>query len=482
MQFSTSKISENKVYDVLIIGCGPVGLATAIGLKKRGINNILVIDQTHDFRKIGQVIDLLPNGLKALKYIDINAYKKIKEANISTANSAKTNTKNKDNIAPRKAWFHKNLQGEIIRSIPLAFNEWVEKYGEGRVSLHWYDLQTNLRNLLPSQTVQANHRCINLEQENEDIVRVDCLCDATLEYNPFAHWDQGDLKQNQLSTFEKSTSVQKSLYSKLVVAADGINSTVRQILYSQNNLTSWAKPSYSGFSGIFGFAEIPEDAKNIMQEIETKFFQGDSIVTIKNNLLSNSNSTPGGSRIILIRRSTTMIGYLIHVPLPLNSVLNESTASVLELAIEALEKADFPPIFRQLISLSNPEQVIKRAYYLHRVNHQQQFKPQWSFGRVVLAGDSAHGMPPFTAQGGNQGLEDAAIISTSIAKIINNHQLDDMMAIKEAFEKYEYYRRPLVVNVQEATMESDSWNEESWDEFAKMVYSRDFKQLMAEFI
>ncbi|MDJ0690172.1 MAG: FAD-dependent oxidoreductase [Xenococcaceae cyanobacterium MO_188.B32] len=64
---------SNQVYDVLIVGAGPVGLATAIALRQRGINNILVIDRARSFRQVGQGIDILPNGLKALKYIDIQA-------------------------------------------------------------------------------------------------------------------------------------------------------------------------------------------------------------------------------------------------------------------------------------------------------------------------------------------------------------------------------------------------------------------------
>ena len=52
-----------KIYDVVIVGAGPVGLATAIGLYKRGITNILVIDRTRAFRKVGQGID--PETLKA---------------------------------------------------------------------------------------------------------------------------------------------------------------------------------------------------------------------------------------------------------------------------------------------------------------------------------------------------------------------------------------------------------------------------------
>lgn len=43
----------NNIYDVVIVGAGPVGLATAIGLRKCGIENILVIDQARAFRQVG---------------------------------------------------------------------------------------------------------------------------------------------------------------------------------------------------------------------------------------------------------------------------------------------------------------------------------------------------------------------------------------------------------------------------------------------
>lgn len=64
-----TETSINKIYDVVIVGAGPVGLATAIGLRKGGIENILVIDQARAFRPVGHVVDLLPNGLKALNVL-----------------------------------------------------------------------------------------------------------------------------------------------------------------------------------------------------------------------------------------------------------------------------------------------------------------------------------------------------------------------------------------------------------------------------
>ena len=43
--------SPSEIYDVVVIGAGPVGLATALGLRNRGIENILVVDQTRAFRQ-----------------------------------------------------------------------------------------------------------------------------------------------------------------------------------------------------------------------------------------------------------------------------------------------------------------------------------------------------------------------------------------------------------------------------------------------
>ena len=66
------------IYDVIIVGAGPVGLATANGLRQRGIENILVLDQTKAFRRVGQGLDVLANGLKALRYLNTAAYEEVK--------------------------------------------------------------------------------------------------------------------------------------------------------------------------------------------------------------------------------------------------------------------------------------------------------------------------------------------------------------------------------------------------------------------
>ncbi|WP_322744541.1 MULTISPECIES: hypothetical protein [unclassified Nodularia (in: cyanobacteria)] len=227
-----------EIYDLVIVGAGPIGLATAIGLRKKGIENILVVDQTRAFRQVGQVLDILPNGLKSLKYLDEQAYEAVKKIGLGFLNSPQSQGEKTQEKKPAKTspeWVYKNLQGETIRSIPLGFDHWFKTYGEGRVSIAWYNLQTTLRNLIPEDRVKANHRCINVIDEPENAcVRIDCVSDLGTEANPYAYWADGqEVNHNQPENLDpiSQQSVTKSFRAKLIVAADGINSTIRKIIY-----------------------------------------------------------------------------------------------------------------------------------------------------------------------------------------------------------------------------------------------------------
>lgn len=473
----------DRSYDVSIIGAGPVGLATAIALYRCGIKNILVIDRTSEFRRVGQLVDLLPNGLKALKYIDELAYEKVKEAGLEFRQPPSQNPNDKDSaIASEKppqkrAWHHKNLQGEIIRSIPLDFETWFNRYGEGRVSLSWFDLQTTLRNLLPSEIVVANRRCVNVAEDGK-WMQISYVSNSAPTTNPFAHWEMQRADSSEIDTDKlTSDSTLKNFRARLVVAADGINSTIRQVLYENSELSQWAKPQYSNYSAI-GCLQIDRVPDEIVQELESKYFQGDRVITVYHDFIKSDTQDLEQPRIILIRQSKNTLGYLLHAPLSLNLLRSNSDNEIIELAAKVLERANFPLIFTQLVNLSTPENVFYRPYYIHPANIPIDSKPVWSSGRVVLVGDAAHGMPPFAAQGVNQGFEDAALIATAIAKIINNNALDDEEIIVNSFKKYEQIRRPFMMKIQEATMKNHVWSQQEWEDYSEMVYSRDLEKLL----
>ncbi|NES05411.1 MAG: FAD-dependent monooxygenase [Okeania sp. SIO2F4] len=469
-------------YDVAIVGAGPVGLATALGLYERGIENIIVLDQTRAFRKVGQGVDLLPNGLKALKYTHTQAYENIKETGNKLNNSTQPNQETKtEKNQPVPEWATRNVNGEEIRSIKLEYDEWFQKYGEGRVSISWYDLQTQLRTLLPEEVVKANHRCVNVVAEPElKCVRADFVSNQEVETNPYAHWDDKQQK-NRTSTVNFSQLPQSeitSIRAKLLIAADGINSTVRQVIYKDTPCSLYSKPEYSGVVAIAsgGVYEIPEA---LSQEIQDLFIQGSRVVTILNQQISENSTENETPRMILFSRQSGQYGYLIHAPLPLELLAGKSGKELIDIAVLELKKADFPEMIQQLVALSSPEQMMQRPYYIHRATVPASNQPKWNMGRVVLAGDAAHGMPPFMAQGANQGLEDAAVMTTLVTEINKQNQWDDMAAIETAFSKYEALRRPLMERVQYATLTRLPLSSEQYgQEYAQQIYARNFEEIM----
>ncbi len=63
---------------------------------------------------------------------------------------------------------------------------------------------------------------------------------------------------------------------------------------------------------------------------------------------------------------------------------------------------------------------------------------RWRVGRVFLAGDAAHLMPPFAGQGMNGGMKDAANLSWKLAAVLNGQ------ASEEILGTYEVERAPVV--------------------------------------
>ncbi len=463
-----------KIYDVVIVGAGPVGLATAIGLYARGIKNILVIDRTRAFRRVGQNIDLLPNGLKALKYIDLNTYEAVKEAGFKQPKSNSNWKKPQGSIV--------NCQGRQIRSFALEYDDWFQMYGEGRKSIGWNDLQTALRKQLPSDLVIANRRCINLSEES-DYVRVDCLCNAEMDNNPYAYWQDSITEEENKAT----EAIERSVGAKLVIAADGINSTIRQIIYRDTPDATFAKPEYSGFAAITSSGiEVPNYLAN---NLETTFLRDNSLVTILNNKIPNNYSP----KMILFGSGRTF-GYILHLQVSRQDLKDKSGRELIELTLKELKAAQFPDNLRELVAKSPEYRIGHRFYYIHRAtisdsislpiaaeavqrNINEGIDPAWHRGRVVLVGDAAHGMPPFTAQGANQGLEDAAVIANLISNLAAKNNWDDTEAIRKVFLKYDRIRRPTLVKVQQATLKHHfSLSESEKQNLELEIFSRNLER------
>lgn len=91
--------------------------------------------------------------------------------------------------------------------------------------------------------------------------------------------------------------------------------------------------------------------------------------------------------------------------------------------------------FRQLLSKAKP---VKWGFF-HHLRTSTYYR-----GRVVILGDSAHASLPFQAAGAAQGLEDALVLSTVLAKLgpAFHSDGDPLSFIRAALHAYDSVRRP----------------------------------------
>jgi 2-polyprenyl-6-methoxyphenol hydroxylase-like FAD-dependent oxidoreductase len=68
-------------------------------------------------------------------------------------------------------------------------------------------------------------------------------------------------------------------------------------------------------------------------------------------------------------------------------------------------------------------ELVRQARYTFR----GRWATQWRRGRVVLAGDAAHQMPPFMGQGFNSGVRDAANLAWRLALLVNGEGRDSLL-------------------------------------------------------
>ena len=61
----TSDAAQHSATDVLVVGGGIAGLATAVGLSRAGAS-VTVVEQEPDFHEVGAGLELAPNGTRVL--------------------------------------------------------------------------------------------------------------------------------------------------------------------------------------------------------------------------------------------------------------------------------------------------------------------------------------------------------------------------------------------------------------------------------
>jgi 2-polyprenyl-6-methoxyphenol hydroxylase-like FAD-dependent oxidoreductase len=351
---------------IAIVGAGMGGLAVAATLRLFGMA-VRVYEQAERFTRIGAGIQMMPNSMKVLREIGI-------EQSLRRAS-----------FAPRSHLNRVWDSGEVTRELPMPES----LYGAPYLCMHRADLHDALRSALPPETIHLGKKLVGLDQARGRVVLT------------FADGDRA--------------------YADAVVGADGVHSTVRDII---------AGPDAPIHKGRIAYRAVFSTALMNGRDIgpsRTKWWGVDRhIVTYYTN------------------SARSMVYFVTSVPEPAEWLTPESWSAKGDVGELRKAYAGFHPDVSAVLSACpdcHKWAILERAPL-----------DRWSDGRVVLLGDACHPMTPYMAQGAATAIEDAA----ALARCLDASDGED---IEDAFHRYEAHRKPRTSVIQ-AISSANTWMRE----------------------
>jgi 2-polyprenyl-6-methoxyphenol hydroxylase-like FAD-dependent oxidoreductase len=309
-----------RVERAIVIGGGIGGLTAAVALHRRGAR-VTVLERAGSLAPVGAAISLSPNALRGLDVVGLG-----------------------DGIRALSAW-----QGDGGLRAPNG--RWLsrtdaeaaaERFGGPLVLLHRATLVDHLAARLPA-----------------DAVRTAAAAHLV---------DSGDPGRPA-----RVGTPDGELEADLVVAADGIHSSVRRVLFPDH-----PGPVYSGFTTWRVVIPLP-------------------------GVAFASHETWGRGRIWGTHplKDGRVYAYAAALaPAGRRAPGDDERAELLRLY------GDWHDPVPAVLAAARPGDVLR-----HDVHHITEPLPAYHRGRVALVGDAAHAMPPTLGQGGNQAIEDAITLA-----------------------------------------------------------------------
>ncbi|GAU70569.1 putative oxidoreductase [Streptomyces sp. NBRC 110611] len=320
-----------------MVGGGIGGLATGLALTRRGWQ-VKVLERAATFDEVGAGLSLWPNGLRALDVLGVGD--RVREQALVEARAGIRNRSGR--------WLARTDTQELAR-----------RFGPV-VMIHRARLFDVLRTALPAGALCANAR----------VARV-------------------GLRERRVEV-EHDTGVSQA---DLLVAADGIDSTVRRSLWPQASA-----PRYAGYTA------------------------WRLVVDTGRRLSAGGESWGRGERVGIAPLADGRT-YLFCVA---NAPEGQRSADS-ELAEIRRRFGRWHDPIPQLLAAADENAVLRHDIY--------ELPPLASFvtGRAALLGDAAHAMTPNLGQGANQALEDAVTLAVL---------LDASPDVESALAAYDRHRRP----------------------------------------
>jgi 5-methylphenazine-1-carboxylate 1-monooxygenase len=347
---------SKKAIRIAVVGGGVAGLGFALSLHQRGVA-CDVYEAVPEVKELGVGITLLPHAMRELAALGVQG--RLEAAGIENLESV----------------FY-NRYGQFIYKEPRGRHGGspYPEVGIHRGKLHRILFEETLAKIGAAH-VHTDHRCTGVEQDEQG---------ATVHFVD----SKGD----------KCPSVQ----ADIVIACDGVNSTIRRQFYPDEKVA---------FAGINTWRGV-----TVHKPILTgkSYMRVGSIHTGKMVIYPIVNNVDG--------HGNQLINWMAEIQRESDSMNDWNRPG---------NRADFEAIFKdwRFPWLDVPELIAKAEQILEYPMVDKDPVGQWTFGRITFMGDAAHPMYPRGSNGAAQGLIDARTLADLLA------QTDDPLAALQAYDK-----------------------------------------------
>ena len=355
--------------NVAIIGAGMGGLATAAALRRVGIE-VTVYEQARQFARLGAGIQVGCNAMKVLRELGLES--RLRQGS----------------FYPR-SWNNRDWRSGEIK-FDMIFGESAEqKFGAPYLLAHRGDLHAALASIVPEDRVRLGHKLIGLDP-SEDGIRLS-----------FANG--------------------RAASADAVVGADGVHSTVREIVIGEDAPVHKGRIAYRAVfpASLMGGFELGPS--------RTKWWGIDRHIVIYYTTSARSE-----------------VYFVTSVPEAADWITPESWSAKGDVAELRAAYEGFHGDVRT---------VLEACPDCHKwAILEREPLPRWSDGKVVLLGDAAHPMTPYMAQGAATAIEDAAVLARCLDAVGGED-------VESALRRYEAHRKPRTSVVQ-AISSANTWMRE----------------------
>ncbi len=312
-----------------IIGAGLGGLALALGLARAG-REVHVYEQASELGEVGAGISLSPNAVKALRYLGLG-----------DAVSAQADE------PPIQITRHFET-GEVLVHIDRASTE--EKLGAPYLQMH----RADLHQLLTKAYLKINPGGITLAAELTDIIEAD-------------------------DTYQLSFNNGEHCSTDLLIGADGLKSTVRRLVFAED------EAEFTGYVAWRGLVPTEEVA-----ELELK--AGSSVFVSPGRIFVRYPVRKGKiQNVVAFSKADNWAA--------------EGWSQTGKLSTLQTLFSDFHPEVNTVLAAFKGAEIHKWGLFA------RQPLKQWIKTHAAVLGDAAHPMLPWFGQGAATALEDAVIMS-----------------------------------------------------------------------